>query len=115
MSRMSTAVANNLDCCVYCKPTQLLVNKNISDGIAPVSATPLYFRKATVLGVKSLTGTNNVNAVKIGWSSAANQQPYVVATGTEIVIEAVLGAKLNFADLYMVVATDGDGLVFLYQ
>lgn len=96
-------------------PTQFL--KAIAAAAPPtaLAAAQTFFRKATVLAKKSLSGTLNVGNVRIGASAAAGEQPYELAPGDEVVLQPAVGQKWNFQNWYLDVDTDDDGVVVIYS
>lgn len=114
---MNAAIINDINYCKYVKPTQLAVSMGSAGELHAFSAadTPRYFRKATILGKKSLDGTSNVGAVHIGASGAEDEQPYTVNAGDEIILEAPVGAKWDLRDWSGVADENSDGLVIIYS
>ena len=80
-----------------------------------LTAVPKAFQKATVLGKKSLDGTDNAGDVRIGASATANQQPYQLGPGDEVILEAPFGRSWDLAQWFLDVDTDGDGVVVIYS
>jgi len=91
--------------------------KTSTAAAAPVAlmATPKSFQKATVLGKNSLDGTDNSGHVRIGASASPNQQPYELARGDEVILEAPLGRAWDLAQWFLDVDTDADGVVVIYS
>ncbi len=94
---------------------QFLVTTTTAAGPTQFSSAVKNFRRATVLACKALDGTVNVGNVKIGQSSAADEQPYVLTPGDEILLEAAPKARLDFSTWYFTVAENSDGLVIIYS
>lgn len=74
----------------------------------------LWFRRATFLGNKAAR-TGNTGTIYLGLESTNDTQVLTVATGAERTIEAVTGARLNLADLWLDVATAADGVVITWH
>jgi hypothetical protein len=74
-----------------------------------------WFRIARIIAAKTLAGGANTGIVNIGWSSAASNQPIALAVGASIVYEAPVGAKHDLSDLWISVASAGDGIVVVYS
>lgn len=83
----------------------------------PVALTAAIttFQHATIIAKKSLSGTANTGDVKLGPSATANQQPYILAPGDEITLDAPFGKKWNFQSWYLAVENAGDGVVVIYS
>lgn len=76
----------------------------------------IWVRQATVLGKKA-AGTVNAGNVSIGTKSADGAQPYVIAPDGEAFLPAGregAGPRINLADWFVDVATNGDGVYVLY-
>lgn len=114
VNTVGTAITNSLASCIAATPTQLLKTTTTAASPAVVAAVATYFRKAIIYAVKTLAGAVNTSDVNIGFSGTASQQPIVIPPGGEYVLEPPNGAKWNLADLYLTVATNGDGIVVLY-
>lgn len=98
----------------YRKPIQLLVTS--AAGPTQVTSTVgTFFRVARIIAAKTLAGGANTGIVNIGWSSTASQQPIALAVGATIVYEAPVGASHDLSDLYLSVASAGDGIVVVYS
>jgi hypothetical protein len=86
-----------------------------SSATAPVqvktNSTP--FRYATVLGKKA-ERTDNTGIVYIGVISTNDTQPYAIAPGGSVTIQAPPGCFLDFKDWYLDVVTANDGVVVIY-
>ena len=96
-------------------PAQLVVTGTAAAPPKPliVGATP--FQKAVLLAKKSLDGTLNTGAVFLGPSSAADEQPYELQPGDEVILAPPVGQSWNLAAWSFTVATSGDGLVVIYS
>ena len=107
-------LANDIANCVAATPLQFAKPSSTPGTPVALTATQTFFRRATILAKKSLAGAANTGDVRIGPSATASQQPYVLAAGDEIVLEAPLGAKWNFQSWYLDVDNSGDGVVIIY-
>lgn len=74
----------------------------------------LYFRRALFLGNKAAR-TANTGTVYLGLESTNDSQVLPITTGAERTLEAVTGARLSLADLWLDVATNADGVVILWH
>ncbi len=116
MGDRAIAIASDINCCVPATPQQFLVTQ-ADHTAAPkaLASTRTYFRRATILACKALDGTNNTGDVQLGPSASASEQPFLLAPGDQVSLEAPTGAKWDFEDWYFTVASDGDGLVVIYS
>ena len=111
---VTTSISNSIANCIAATPTQLLKTTTVAASPAVVAASATYFRKAIIYAVKTLAGAVNTSDVNLGFSGTASQQPILIPPGGEYTLEPPNGAKWNLADLYLTVATNGDGVVILY-
>lgn len=112
MSKGVNAIASHLDYCIYVVPQQFATTS--TGGPTAVQSAPKYFRKATFIAQQDLAGTANTGTVKVGFSSSANQQPFVMSPGDERTFEPPAGAKWDFHDMYITVTNSGDGVAVLF-
>jgi len=96
-------------------PTQFLKTSTAAAAPVALKAVSTSFSKATLLAKNSLAGADNTGNVNIGPSPTANQQPFLLAPGDELVLAPAIGLKWDFADWYLKVATNGDGVVVIYS
>ncbi len=115
MGDRAIAIASDINCCVPCTPSQFVVTTTVVAGPTQIATDRTYFRRATILGMKALAGTNNAGNANLGPSATASQQPYLIAPGDVVILEAPTGAKWNFQDWYFTVTSDNDGLVVIYS
>lgn len=93
------------------------LSKTVADPDVPERITATrgtYFRHATFMGKKGAR-TNNTSAAYIGPQSENGAQALLVAAGGEVSISAPIGCKFDLYDLYLDVATAGDGVQILYS
>lgn len=93
------------------------VTKTNSDTAVPVRLVPTrgqYYRSATIYG-KNSARVNNTSTVYLGTSSANNTQPIEVTAGGVVVISAPVNSFYDLYDLYLDVATAGDGVVVVWD
>lgn len=109
-----SAIANDIAACIVATPAQFLKTSTAAASPVALTSSTTYFRKAIVRGINALTGTANTGTVYIGPSSSANQQSVEIPPGGEYVIEPPNGAKDNFANWYLDVDTNADGVVVIY-
>jgi hypothetical protein len=110
----SVKLRNDRKACKYDVPQQLLITS--TGGPTQVAAAGTFFRIAYILAVKTLSGTANTGTVKLGWNSAASSQPLALATGSApFLYQAPVGATHDLGDLWISVASSGDGVVILYS
>ena len=90
--------------------------KTVTDSGTPeaLSDSALYCTKVTLQGQNAVQ-TDNTGDVYLGWSSANGTQPYLIASGSVHTFIAPEGSKYNLADWYLDVATNADGVVFIYE
>ena len=79
-----------------------------------VSSTDKYFRWAWIHG-KNAVRTNNTGNVYLGVTATNDEQPLTVFPGGEITSKAPAGCKFNWANWYLDVATNADGVVITYD
>lgn len=92
------------------KVTEFKVTIASTATIGALASQDVWFRKATIWGLKNWQ-TDNAGDVFVGGSSSAGENHRKIYKGGYIVIEAPLGSRFNLADFYLEVATNGDGVV----
>lgn len=97
---------------------QKLITTTIAAGPTVLASVCTNYRQLTLVACKGLGGPTtspNTGLVKIGNSSAANEQPFEMNPGDERNFDA---ANMKMEDLqrwFLTVATDGDGVVAHYS
>jgi len=98
---------------------QILVTATTATSPKQVSSVMKQFRNALVIAQKSLDGAaagkTNTGIVYLGQSATADEQPIAMSPGDERVFAAPAGAMWDLSQWYMAVASNGDGLVIIYQ
>jgi len=97
---------------------QFITTATVAAGPTQLSSTVKNFRTATMIACKSINGPTagpNASKVRIGLSGTAANQPIEFNPGDERVFYAAPGQMLDLSQYYLVVTTDGDGLVVIYQ
>lgn len=110
---VTSTMANNIADNVAVIPLQFVKTNNVGAPVA-FSAAALYFRWAFVIAQQDHAGTPNAANIRIGFSGAGNAQPIELAPGDQYEIPMPLGAKVNFQNLYLDVASNGDGVSVIY-
>lgn len=96
-------------------PEQFLKTSTAAAAPVALSGVPISFRRATVLAKKALDGTDNAGNVRIGPSGAPNEQPFLMAPGDEVTLQPAVGQQWDFADWFLDVDNDNDGVVVIYS
>lgn len=107
------AIVNSLAACEYVLPRVLIKTVAAIGTPELVSATDLYFRKATIIGNKSAR-VANTGIVYFGVAGTNDVQAFAVGIGLVAYINAPVGCKMNFKDFWIDVATAADGAVIIY-
>jgi hypothetical protein len=95
---------------------QFLKTTTTAAGPTALSTTKTT-RNFTLIACKGLDGPTaspNTGKVFIGQSAAASQQPIEMSPGDERSFEKE-GGVFDLASFYLTVATNGDGVVVIYQ
>ena len=108
------AIVNRLMSCEYCVPRTL--SKTVAAIGTPerISLTDEYFRKATIMGLKA-DRTANTGIIYLGVGATNDTQPFAIAAGAVIYINAPVGSRYNWKDWWLDAATAADGVVILYS
>ncbi len=110
---ITAATTNNIADNAAVVPLQFAKVGNVANPL-PLANAVLYFRWCLIIAVKAVAGTSNAGDVKIGFGADANQQPITLAPGDQYVLPIPVGAKVDFQNVHLAIATAGDGVVALY-
>ncbi len=110
---VSTALANNIATNVAFVPLQFIKTANIGAAVK-LTAAATYFRWCLLIAQKDMDGDANAGNVNIGFAGGASQQPIVLAPGDQYVLPLPTGAKVDFQNVWLKVANNGDGVVAIY-
>jgi hypothetical protein len=110
---MSVAIVNYLSACEYVRPQVLI--KTVTSITVPelISATDIFFRKATIIGNKSAR-VGNTGIVYIGVAGTNDVQAFAIASGAVAYLNAPVGCRMSFKDFWIDAATAADGVVIMY-
>lgn len=94
-----------------------LKTTTVAAGPTALNATTRTAHTFTVLACKGLDGPTaspNAGTVKIGQSGTASEQPWELEPGGERTWD-LTGGVYDLSKFWLVVATDGDGVVVSFQ
>jgi hypothetical protein len=96
--------------------TYRVANKGVAMAVTGTltAKADLWFRRATIIGNNAIR-TANTGTVYLGLSSTNDTQGIVITTAAERTIEAVQGARLNLADLWLDVVSINDGVLIFWH
>jgi len=95
-------------------PTQQFLRPVPVPGV-PVALNNGNFYTAKIIAVKTAAGDANTGNVKVGANAAVNNQPYILAPGDEITIEAPGNNQRRFDDWYVDADNANDGVMVIYS